>query len=151
MCGKNELTRHPTPSIMHPLHRGIRQLYPKSVPRLPWGLPKLRVQRDTRQLGQSRPATKARDEVTQGVASSWLIWSPIEGIQHTQASYLSLNQKVSFTSFHVGWHRVTQVNPIGITRERRLKPPGPDFDGGGGALAPIWPYGEAHAIAGSHP
>jgi hypothetical protein len=33
------LTRH----AMHPIRRRIQQPYPKYVPRLPWGLPKLRV------------------------------------------------------------------------------------------------------------
>jgi hypothetical protein len=36
-----------------------------------------------------------------------------------------------------------------IIRERRIKPPDPDFTGG--ALAPIWSYGEALALASSHP
>jgi hypothetical protein len=39
--------------------------------------------------------------------------------------------------------------PLGITRERCLKPPGLDLTGG--ALAPVWSYGEALALAGSHP
>jgi hypothetical protein len=40
---KNDLMCHPTPDTMHPIHCGIQQLYPKWVPRLSWGLPKLRV------------------------------------------------------------------------------------------------------------
>jgi hypothetical protein len=42
---KNDLMRHLTPRMMCPLHHGIRQSYLKWVPRLPFGLPKLRVQR----------------------------------------------------------------------------------------------------------
>jgi hypothetical protein len=49
----------------------------------------------------------------------------------------------------VDWHRAVWVFPLGITWERYLKPPGPDLTGG--ALAPIWSYGEALALAGSHP
>jgi hypothetical protein len=40
---KNNLTRHLTPRMTHPLHRGIQQPYPKWIPRLSWGLPKLWV------------------------------------------------------------------------------------------------------------
>jgi hypothetical protein len=107
--------------------------YRKQVPRLPWGLPKLRVQRRNSPVG-SEPlrATRARDEAIQGVASSWCIRSPIEGTQHPQASYLSLDREVSFTALHVGWHLAVRVSPPRITRERRLKPPGLDLVGGGG-------------------
>jgi hypothetical protein len=42
---KNDLTRHPTPHMMHHLHHEIRQPYPKRVLQLPWGLPKLRIRR----------------------------------------------------------------------------------------------------------
>jgi hypothetical protein len=38
---KNELMHHSTPRMMHPLHHKIRQSYPKLVPQLPWGPPKL--------------------------------------------------------------------------------------------------------------
>jgi hypothetical protein len=41
-------------------------------------------------------AARARDEVTQRVATSWHIWSPIEGIRCPQASYLSLDQEIPF-------------------------------------------------------
>jgi hypothetical protein len=69
--------------------------------------------------------------VTLGVASSWRIQSPIEGIRHSQASYLSLDWEVSLTPLRMGWHRAVRVNPPGITRERRLKPPGLNLVGGG--------------------
>jgi hypothetical protein len=36
-----------------------------------------------------------------------------------------------------------------INRERRVKPPDPDLTGG--ALAPVWSYGEALALDSSHP
>jgi hypothetical protein len=49
----------------------------------------------------------------------------------------------------VGWHQAIQFFSPGITRERRLKPPCPDLTGG--TLAPVWSYGEALALAGSHP
>jgi hypothetical protein len=42
---KNGFTRHLTPHTMRPIRRGIQQPYPKRVPRLSWGLPKLRVRR----------------------------------------------------------------------------------------------------------
>jgi hypothetical protein len=77
-----------------------------------------------------------RDEETQRVASSWHIRSPIKGIQHPQALYLSLDWEVSFTPLRVGWHRAVRFFPLGITQERRLKPPGLDLTGGGG----IGPY-----------
>jgi hypothetical protein len=49
----------------------------------------------------------------------------------------------------VGWHLAVWVLPIEITRERRLKPPGPDLPRG--ASAPIRSYGDAVALASSHP
>jgi hypothetical protein len=57
--------------------------------------------------------------------------------------------EVSFTPLCVGWHRAVRVLLLGITRERRLKPPGPDLIGGGSA--PVWSYGETLALATSHP
>jgi hypothetical protein len=50
-----------------------------------------------------------RDEVTQRVASSWCIRSPIEGTRHLQALYLSLEQVVSITPLRVGGHRAIQI------------------------------------------
>jgi hypothetical protein len=53
-------------------------------------------------------------------------------------------------SLRVGWHRAVQVFPLGITRERNLKPPGLDLTGVGvGALAPIGYFVETLALAGS--
>jgi hypothetical protein len=67
------------------------------------GLPMLRVRRRNPPDKLEPPrATRVRDEVTQGVANSWHIWSPIEGTQHPQASYLSPDQDVSFTPLRVG-------------------------------------------------
>jgi hypothetical protein len=43
--------------------------------------------------------------------------------------------EVSFTPLCVGWHRAVRVLLLGITRERRLKPPGPDLIGGGQPLS----------------
>jgi hypothetical protein len=112
-------------------------------------MPKLKAQMRNLPIGLEPPrATRVRDEVTQGVASSWCTQSPIEGTRHPQASYLSLDREVSFTPLHVGWHQAVRVNPPGITWERRLKPPGPDLIGV--ALAPVWSYREALALAGSH-
>jgi hypothetical protein len=130
---KNKLMCHLTPRTMCPLHYRIWQPYPKWVPRLPWGLLKLRVPRRNPPVELEPPrATTARDEGTQRVAINWCIWSPIEGNRHTEASYLSHDREVSFTPLHVGWHQVVRVFPQGITPERRLKPPGPDLTGGGG-------------------
>jgi hypothetical protein len=65
------------------------------------GLPMLRVQRQNPPDGSEPPrANRMRDEVTQGVATSWHIRSPIEGTRHPQASYLSLDQEVSFTPLY---------------------------------------------------
>jgi hypothetical protein len=70
------------------------------------GLPMLRVRRQNPSDGSEPPrAIRARDEATQGVASGWHIRSPIEGTQHPQSSYQSLDQKVSFMPLRVGWHR----------------------------------------------
>jgi hypothetical protein len=64
-----------------------------------------------------------RDEVTQNVASSWRIRCPNEGIQHPEASNLSLDREVSFVPLHVGWHRAIRVSAR-VTWERHVKPPG---------------------------
>jgi hypothetical protein len=57
----------------------------------------------TRRVGSELPrATRARDEVTQRVASSWHIRGPIEGTRHPQASYLSPDWEVSFMPLCVG-------------------------------------------------
>jgi hypothetical protein len=62
------------------------------------GLPMLRVQRRNLPDGSEPPrATRARDKATHGVATSWHIQGPIEGIRCPQASYLSLDREVSFT------------------------------------------------------
>jgi hypothetical protein len=89
---KNDLTCHQTPHFMCPLHYGIQQPYLKWVPRLSWGLPKLRVQRQNK------------------VVSSSCTRCPIEGHWHPQASYLSLDQEVSFMPFRVGWYQAVQVS-----------------------------------------
>jgi hypothetical protein len=100
---KNEHMHHPTPHTTHTLHRGIRQLYPKWAPQLPWSLPKLRVQRQNPPVGSESPrATRARHEATQRVANNWCIQSPIKGTQHPQASYLCPDQEVSFRPLCVG-------------------------------------------------
>jgi hypothetical protein len=73
-------------------------------------LPMLRVRRRNLSVGLEPPrATRARDKETQVVAGSWHIWSPIEGTQHPQASYLSHDRELSFTPLHVGWHRAVRV------------------------------------------
>jgi hypothetical protein len=60
------------------------------------------------------------------------------GTRHPQALYLSLDHEVSFMPLRVGWHLDVRVLPIGITRERRMKPPGPDLTWGE-ASAPVGP------------
>jgi hypothetical protein len=45
--------------------------------------------------------TRARDEATQMVASSWRIQRPIEETRHTQASYLSPDREVFFMPLRV--------------------------------------------------
>jgi hypothetical protein len=49
-----------------------------------------------------------------------------------------------------GCHLAVRVFPIGITRERHMKPPGPNLTVGTGASSPIWSYEEALALASSH-
>jgi hypothetical protein len=93
------------------------------------GLPTLRVRRQNPPDGSRLPrASIARDEATQGVSTSWHIWSPIEGTQCPQASYLSLDREVSFTP-----HLWDGSEPPGfstpITQERSMTPPGPDLIG----------------------
>jgi hypothetical protein len=74
------------------------------------GLPTLRVRRQNPPDGSQPPrASIARDEATQGVSTSWHIWSPIEGTWCPQASYLSLDREVSFTPPSMGWQRATWV------------------------------------------
>jgi hypothetical protein len=66
-------------------------LYPQQAP-YGWGcLLKLRVRRQN-PLDMLEPprVTRARDEATQRVPSSWHIRCSIEGTRHPQASYLSL-------------------------------------------------------------
>jgi hypothetical protein len=79
--------------------------------------------------------------VTQGVDNSWCIWSVIEGPRHPQASYLSLDQVVSFMPIHVCSPRAIRINLPGIAQDICLNPPRPDL--ARGALAPVWSYGEA--------
>jgi hypothetical protein len=147
--GKLSLHASPTPRTTHQLQQhGIRKSYPQRAARLARGLPKHKVQRQNPLVGSELP--RVRDEATQRVASSWRIQGPIEGTRHPQASYMSPNWEVSLAPLRVGWHRAIRVFPLGITRERRLKPHGPDLVGGG-ALAPIWSYAEALALADSHP
>jgi hypothetical protein len=75
--------------------------------------------------------TRARDEATQKVSSSWCIWCPIEGIQHPQSSYLSPEWEVSITSLHVGWHCVVPIFYVDYLRKTR-ETIRSGFDGGGG-------------------
>jgi hypothetical protein len=49
-------------------------------------------------------ATRARDEVIQGVTVASTFWGPIEGTQCPQALYLIPDREVSFMPLHVGWH-----------------------------------------------
>jgi hypothetical protein len=53
-------------------------------------------------------------------------------------------------SLRVGWQVAVQVFLSGITQKSRLKPPGPDLIAQGGAITPIWSYGEALSLASSH-
>jgi hypothetical protein len=62
---------------------------------------------------------------------------PIEGTRHPQALYLCLGWEVSFMPLHVRWHIAIRIFSMGITRERRLKPPGPNLPGEGGGNLPL--------------
>jgi hypothetical protein len=125
---------HTTPSIARDV-----TIISKMGHTIVMGLPMVRVRRQNPPVGLEPPrAIRARDEVTQRVDRSWHIQSPIEGTQHSQASYLSLNWEVSFTPLHVGWHRVIRVFPSGITQERRMKPPSLDLTGGISPCLILW-------------
>jgi hypothetical protein len=58
------------------------------------------------------------------MASSSCIQSPIQGTQHPQALYLSLDWEVSFHAPQCGLAPSCPGFPPGITRETHLKPPG---------------------------
>jgi hypothetical protein len=98
---KLSLPTSPTPCTSRQLQQqGIQKLYPQRAPRWLGVLLKLMVHRRNPLDGSKPPrVTKARDEVTQRVTSSWRIWCPIEGTRHSQASYLSPEREVSFTPF----------------------------------------------------
>jgi hypothetical protein len=103
---------------------------------------------ETCQSGQS--CLEQPERGMKRLASNWLIRSPIEGTQHPQASYLSSDQEVSFTPLRVGWRRVIRVFPTRDYPEKMLETTRFIFDGGRGALAPVWFYGEVLILAGSH-
>jgi hypothetical protein len=80
------------------------------------GLLELRVPRQNPPTKSVPPrANRVRDKMTQMMASSYQ--DPTKGTQNPQALYLSLDQEVSFTPIHVGWHLVVRVLLIGTTRE----------------------------------
>jgi hypothetical protein len=107
---KNNFTSHPTPHTTRPIHRGIQQLSLKWVPWLPWGLPKLRAGRQNPSMGQScAEQLEWGTKRHKGWPIFWRTRCPIEGTRHPQALYLSLDQEVSFTSLHVGWHRAIRI------------------------------------------
>jgi hypothetical protein len=82
-------------------------------------------------------ANRVRDRVTQMVASNLHTRDPIEGTRHPQALYLCPGWEVSFMPLRVSWHIAIRIFSMGITRERRLKPPGPNLPGeGGGVICP---------------
>jgi hypothetical protein len=123
MHSKHEFMHHPNSSHDAPSTLWDTRTVSKMDPTIVKGATMLRVLRRNSLVGlESLRATRARDEVTQSVASIWPIWGPIEGIRHPQASYLSPNREVSFTPLRVGWHLAIRIFPPGITQERRLKP-----------------------------
>jgi hypothetical protein len=96
------------------------------------GLLKVKVRRWNLLDGSEPPGvTRARDEATQRVASSWHIRCPIEGTRHSQASYPSPEQEVSFTPFVWAGIELSRFSTK-IIRERRIKPLDPDLTQGGG-------------------
>jgi hypothetical protein len=128
----------PIPQTTCPLHCGIWKLYPKWAPRLPRGLPTLRVPRQNSPVRSEPPrATKARDESTQRVTNIWRYQGSTEGTRHPQALYLSPDREVSFMPLRVGWRLAVLVFSPRITRERCLKPPGLDLIEGGGGHQPL--------------
>jgi hypothetical protein len=69
----------------------------KTSPTIAIGMQQLRVQMQNPPVGSAQPrANRARDKVTQRVASSWHTQGPIEGTHHPEASYLSLDREASF-------------------------------------------------------
>jgi hypothetical protein len=90
---------------------------------------------------ESPRATRARDEATQGVATSWHIQSPIEGTWHPQASYLSLDWEVSFVPLW-GWHQAVRVFYTDYPG-KKCETTCLDLIGGGGRISPyliLWRY-----------
>jgi hypothetical protein len=77
----------------------------KIGPRNIVGLQQVRVLTQNPPVGSVPPrVNRAKDKVTQRVASSWCIRGPIEGTRHPQPFYLSPSREVSFMPLRVGWH-----------------------------------------------
>jgi hypothetical protein len=100
---KNEFTSHANSSHDTPSTSRDTSTVSKMGPMIVEGPATLWVLRQNPPV-RSEPyrATRARDEATQRVAIIWRIQGPIEGTRHAQASYLSLDQEVSFTLLRVG-------------------------------------------------
>jgi hypothetical protein len=125
----------PTSHMPHPLHRGIRPPYPKWVTRLSWAYQCLGFEGETCHSGQScleQPKRVMKQH--KGWPADDASREPSRG-QHPQASYLSPDREISFMPLRVGWHQAVRVFPPGITRERHMKPPGPDLIGGHWSLS----------------
>jgi hypothetical protein len=88
----------------------------------------LRVRRKNPLARLASPrANKERDKATARMASNWRYLGPHRG-NLASTSFVSDSQSGSFHHApQVGWHRVTRVLPIVMTRERCVKPL--DLDG----------------------
>jgi hypothetical protein len=135
--GKLSLSTSPTPRTSRQLQQqGLQKSYPQWAPRWLGGLLKLRDRRQNPLDGSKPPrGTRARDEATQRMASSWCIQSPIEVTQHSQASDLNMR----FPSCPFMW---AGIEPSGfftrIIRDRRVKLPDPNLTRGISPYLVLW-------------
>jgi hypothetical protein len=138
---------HTTSSIVRD-----RSTVSKMGPTIAMGLLKLRVLRKTPLVGTAPPrVNRARDKATQMVTSSWHTRGPSEEIRHPQDLYLSPSREVSFMPLRAGWHLAVRVFFARYYPRKLLETTWPGFDLRGGALAPVWSYGETLFLPSSHP
>jgi hypothetical protein len=88
-CSKNDFTHHPTPRTKHRIHHGNTTIVTKMGPMIAVGSAKA-------QGWKVKPVYGS--EPHRGWPTFCRTWRPIEGTQLPQASYLSLDWEVSFTS-----------------------------------------------------
>jgi hypothetical protein len=109
------------------------------------GLPKLRLLRKNPSVGSAPPrANRTRDKATQRVVSS----------RHTRASSGFVSESRLEGFLHAppcGLVSSCLGFPVRDYPGKSLETTYPKFEWGEGTLALVWSYGEALALAGSHP